>query len=60
MHNQLLGVIRRQDLYRQPALYTLISNELNLNGYKTRAGCLYTPETIRRLVKNSKGLNRIL
>ena len=40
--------------------YTLISNELNLNGYKTRAGCLYTPETIRRLVKNSKGLNRIL
>jgi len=40
--------------------YTLIANELNQNGYKTRAGCLYTPETIRRLVKNSKGLNRIL
>jgi len=32
--------------------YTLIANELNQNGYKTRAGCLYSPETIRRLVKH--------
>lgn len=35
--------------------FTLISNELNLNGYKTRFGCLFTPETVRRLVKLSKG-----
>ena len=35
--------------------YTKISNELNQNGYKTRTGCLYTPETIRRLVKHSAG-----
>lgn len=34
--------------------YTLISSELNQNGYKTRSGCLYTPETIRRLVKHSE------
>jgi DNA invertase Pin-like site-specific DNA recombinase len=30
---------------------TEISNELNLNGYKTRNGCLFTPGTVRRLIK---------
>lgn len=35
--------------------YTLISNELNQNGYKKRGGCLYIPETIRSLVKHSEG-----
>jgi DNA invertase Pin-like site-specific DNA recombinase len=30
---------------------TEISNELNLNGYKTRKGCLFTPGTVRRLIK---------
>ena len=31
---------------------TEISNDLNLNGYKTRNGCLFTPGTVRRLIKN--------
>jgi DNA invertase Pin-like site-specific DNA recombinase len=35
--------------------YSLISIELNLNGYKTRFGAKYTPETVRRLVKSSNG-----
>jgi len=35
--------------------YTLISKELNLNGYKTRFGTMFKPETVRRLVKFSKG-----
>jgi DNA invertase Pin-like site-specific DNA recombinase len=35
--------------------YALISKELNLNGYKTRLGAMFTPETVRRLVKFSKG-----
>jgi DNA invertase Pin-like site-specific DNA recombinase len=29
---------------------TEISNELNLNGYKTRNGCLFTPSTVKRLI----------
>jgi DNA invertase Pin-like site-specific DNA recombinase len=29
--------------------YTHISNELNLNGYKTRKGCDFTPAIVRRL-----------
>lgn len=29
--------------------YTLISNELNLNGYKTRCGCEFKPASVRRL-----------
>jgi DNA invertase Pin-like site-specific DNA recombinase len=32
---------------------TEISKQLNSNGYKTRFGCLFTPETVRRLVKQS-------
>ena len=30
---------------------TEISNELNLNGYKTRNGCLFTPSTVKRLLR---------
>ena len=30
---------------------TEISRQLNLNGYKTRHGCLFTPEGVRRLIK---------
>ena len=29
-----------------------ISRELNLNGYKTRRGCSFTPEIVKRLIKN--------
>jgi len=29
---------------------TAIANELNINGYKTRKGCLYTPSAVKRLV----------
>ncbi len=32
---------------------TEISKQLNSNGYKTRFGCMFTPETVRRLVKHS-------
>jgi DNA invertase Pin-like site-specific DNA recombinase len=30
---------------------TEIARQLNLNGYKTRHGCLFTPEGVRRLTK---------
>jgi DNA invertase Pin-like site-specific DNA recombinase len=29
-----------------------LSNQLNLNGYKTRKGCFFTAETVRRLILN--------
>ena len=32
--------------------YTQISNELNVNGYRTRCGCLYSPTSVRRLRLN--------
>ncbi len=31
-----------------------ISRELNLNGYKTRRGCDFSPEIVRRLIKTDK------
>ena len=32
---------------------TEISNELNVNGYKTRRGCSYSPGIVKRLIENS-------
>lgn len=32
--------------------FTEISKQLNLNGYKTRKGCLFRPEIVKRLILN--------
>jgi DNA invertase Pin-like site-specific DNA recombinase len=37
--------------------YTKISYELNINGYKTRFGYKYTPETVKRLYLYSKEIS---